>query len=266
MLSGKYTPLDEIIERAYRETGRETIDWNDAIVWIGDALDLIGVPDQYIDRITNGEVNQPEPLQVINFRTVLPADFFSLVAIREFTCKIPLQKSFGTFTQSPTDNQYYDSAVCDPQTVEDFGGTDYTSVTNFNNIDMSYTINNHFIFTTFETGQLEMAYKAFPVDDRGFPLIPDNTKYRLALQNYVCAKIAHQEWIKDPNSSGKKAIYNSFDAEASWYMGAAQTNAVMPDLSTMESIKNNWMRSIIKIDQFDTGFKYMNKAERRRIV
>jgi hypothetical protein len=251
MLSGNYIPLDEVIERAYRESGREEIDWNDAVVWIGDCLDLIGIPGQYLDKITNGEEGMPEPLEVINYRVELPADFFQIIGIREFDLKVPLQKSFGIYTKSPTDNMPYD----------------YNDNYATNDIrNYGYQINEHFIFTTFETGRLEIAYKAFPTDTRGLPLIPDNTKYKLALQNYICAKLARQEWVKDPNSSGKRAIFNDFEREANWYCGAAQTNGIMPDLNTMESIKNNWLRSIPKNDQFDNGFKYMNKAERRRIV
>ena len=250
MLSGKYIPIDGIIERAYRETGRNMIDWNDAIVWIGDCLDLIGIPDQYKTIITDGLNGNPDPIKVENYRAELPADFIELIGMREHDTNMPLDKSFGSYTQTPNDTLQYFNDRYDTDSVRDY----------------SYQINDHFIFFTFEEGEIEMVYKAFPIDERGFPLIPDNTKYRLALQNYVCSKIAHQEWIKDPNNSGKRAIFNDFDREALWYIGAAQTNAIMPDLTTMEALKNNWLRAIPKVDQFENGFKYMNKHERRRIV
>jgi hypothetical protein len=63
--------------------------------------------------------------------------------------------------------------------------------------DVTYKINDNYIITTFKEGaSVLMAYKAFPVDEDGYPLIPDNEKFKQAVQWYIMHKLAFRTWIK----------------------------------------------------------------------
>ena len=57
--------------------------------------------------------------------------------------------------------------------------------------------------------------------------------------------------------------YQIIERDRDWYIGAAQTRSHMPSMDMMESIKNNWIRLIPKINQHRDGFKSANMQEQR---
>ena len=73
-MNSKFVSLASIIERVYRTTDFESIPWSDAAEDILDCLRLIGVPQVYLDKATNGQGDNPIPIIVENFRGELPLD------------------------------------------------------------------------------------------------------------------------------------------------------------------------------------------------
>jgi len=73
-MTSKFTSLSELIERVYRGTDLESIAWQDAAEDTLDVLRLIGVPQSYIDKTTNGQLDNPVPIIITNFRGELPSD------------------------------------------------------------------------------------------------------------------------------------------------------------------------------------------------
>ena len=73
-MNSRFVSLASIIERVYRTAAYETIPWSDASEDVIDVLRLIGVPGSYLDKTTNGQMNNPVPLVVDNFRAELPHD------------------------------------------------------------------------------------------------------------------------------------------------------------------------------------------------
>jgi hypothetical protein len=53
------------------------------------------------------------------------------------------------------------------------------------------------------------------------------------------------------------------EQERDWYIGAAQTRGHMPSVDMMESIKNNILRLIPKINQHSDGFASSGSQEQR---
>ena len=47
-----------------------------------------------------------------------------------------------------------------------------------------------------------------------------------------------------------------------WSQGAARNSFLTPDEATMEFIRRMQTRLIPKLEQFSTGFKYLNERER----
>jgi hypothetical protein len=100
MLNGRYVPIEGIIERVYRDYGfEEDFDWNDAIEWVADALDLIGAPRAYMPKVTDGStaLGNPDPIVIKDHRGDLPCDLHVIVQTREFCSKIPMLHNTDNF-------------------------------------------------------------------------------------------------------------------------------------------------------------------------
>jgi hypothetical protein len=73
-MNSRFVSLASIIERVYRTAEFESIPWQDAAEDVIDVLRLIGVPGSYIDKTCNGQMDNPVPIVIDNFRGELPFD------------------------------------------------------------------------------------------------------------------------------------------------------------------------------------------------
>jgi len=123
-----------------------------------------------------------------------------------------------------------------------------------------YKINNGYIYTNFETGFIEFAFKGIVTDESGFPKIPDDQRYIEAVRWSLIEHIDYKKWrigeIPDK-------IYHYSEQQRDWYIASARSKANIPSIDKMESIKNMFLRSIPKVDFHDSYFKYANVPEKR---
>jgi len=266
-LTGKFVEYKQIIDGVYRDYGfTEQLDWTDAIEWIGDALDLIGAPKQYVDMITDGneEIGHPCPIAITNYRGLLPKGMVYIVAAREGNTKVPMQYSTHTFHKGL---QKYEADV--PELSYTWFGTetfDSPFISTGNNLvkspsesTLTYTLSDCYIFTNFEEGLVELAYKSFPVDSNGYPMIPDNIKYIKAIKAYIAERIAMKLYINDKMTKDKFMFISS---EKDWYIGAATIAGLMPSIDEMESWKAQMVRLIPSINQHATEFRFAGNGEK----
>jgi len=125
--------------------------------------------------------------------------------------------------------------------------------------DLTYTLNDCYIFTNFKEGTVQLDYKAFPTDTEGLPLIPDNVKYIQAVKAYIASKIGQKLWMQNKIDGGK---FNHLQSECAWYIGAATTAGLMPNVDEMESWKNQYVRLIPNLEQHNSSFKYMGDSQK----
>jgi hypothetical protein len=82
-LSGNYISFQSIIEAVYRRAGYQTIDWAEAIEVVAETIRLIGALPAYKDITTNGLNGNPNPLEITDYRVLLPTNLVNLKAIRK---------------------------------------------------------------------------------------------------------------------------------------------------------------------------------------
>ena len=117
--------------------------------------------------------------------------------------------------------------------------------------DLTYKIQGNCIFTApLEQGQIEIAYQAMPMDEEGYPLIPDNSSYSRALEAYI-----KREWFTILFDQGKLngQVLARADQEYSFYVGQAQSEIIMPTIDQMEAISNMW-NTLLPRDEHRHGF------------
>ena len=164
--SSKYTSVQEIIGKVYRDMGMaDQINFADAVEWAGEAIEFIGAPFHLKDKIVR--------IPIVNYRAELPLDLHYIVTsrgyptdcIEEEPCE-EVDTSHYRAMRYSTDS--YHHWYCSNKS---FGDQHCAS-------DLTYKINDNFIFTSYETGFVLIAYKGIPVDNDGFPQIPDDPKFK----------------------------------------------------------------------------------------
>jgi hypothetical protein len=241
-LSGKHIDISYIIERVYRDYGFDLeIKYDEVIEWVWDVMSLIGTPQVMVDKITDGTSTSykgntmPDPIVITDYRGELPNDLYSITLARDYESKMPMVCKSSSFVRD-NDNLIY-----------------------LRESQYSYTINGSYIYPSFETGYVELHYKAFPTSATGMPLVPDDIKFVMATQSYIAERIAFRLWLQDKLTERK---YEKFNQERNWYIGAAQTKSHIPSLDEMEAIKNRFLRLKINPNFHDASFLYANDKER----
>ncbi len=234
-LTGKYVDVAYVIERVYRDYGFDLeIKYDEVIEWIWDVMSLIGAPQQFIDRITDGSATMPKPIDIENFRGELPTDLHSVYLARDYDTKMPMVCKSSSFLRDMEQVFQRESQY-------------------------SYTLNNNYIFTSFEEGQVELHYKAFPTNSLGMPMVPDDIKFIMAVQAYIAERIGFRLYMQDHLTREK---HQKLETDRAWYIGAAGTKANIPSIDEMESIKNRFLRLRIHPDLHSTSFIYSPDSER----
>lgn len=293
MINPGYTSIENLIEQIYIESGYTEIPWNEALAHIERIVGLLGIPAFYITRITDGNTGNAEPIRIENYRGILPSDLIYPMLCREYENKIPMYYSTdgfflnqNTVTQEPTSfsntdwtefqgigqsdldtdsARFYNFLTQYEQEVYSGLSEKYKS-NSIASVNLTYTFNNNYIFTSFEEGWVEMTYKAFPIDGRGLPLIPDDETIKRAIEAYIISMIDNREWRVDPTNQGKKAIKQDSETKAAIAIRRVHSYAKLPDVAEMEAIKNMWLRLNPKINEYATGFKFNTLQEQLRFT
>lgn len=242
--NGKYVSIEPIISKVYRDMGMtEDLDITDAIEWAGEAMEFIGATVYLTEKV--------ESLEVREFKTKLPCDlhYINTVAGRGITLTDDecLDKTL-TYTAMRYTTDSFHHWRC--------GFSDDHSC----NSDLTYAINDDYLFPNFEEGKVLVSYMALPMDERGYPRIPDDVKFKEAVAAHIKWRLGFIKWM-----SGKLPgpVYQKLEQDRDWYIGAAQSRDKMPSIDMAESIKNNWLRLIPKINQHADGHKSAGSAEQR---
>lgn len=236
----------------------EQIRITDIQEWIGEAYEKIGCIKQY-NYVETGTETVPA-IPIVNYQAQLPADLhvLDLVAYseRENGPWYPMRSNTSAFKLGTPvgdmsinekakyvylGNYYPVQTPTNPQTgVTGINvtsqNTDYNKVTNYSN-DPQYFIKPGYIVTTRKGGYLKLAYYAVPLDDEGYPMIPDLASFSEAIYWYVVLKLKYPEYM-----AGRMQQHIYYDIRNNWnfFRKQAYGEAMMPTAGEMISIKNQW--------------------------
>jgi hypothetical protein len=242
MFNGNFITVDSIFEAVNTELKGLNIplDPAEGVEWIGETLEKIGVPGQLVDKITNGDKSLGFPNSIIikDYKGELPIDLYYVVSVIDCGTKAAMKRL--------TDINYMAYHCAKYQT-------------NCNS-SKSYKVNNNFIFTNFKEGEIMMNYKAIPLDDKGYPLIPDNRMVKEAVKYGIISKLAQRMWLQDRFTAGK---FQHFEREYLFYVNAAETSMRVPTYDEAENWKNMFQSLIPDTNAHSSGFRHIGDQERR---
>lgn len=267
MFYGRYTHVNEIIEKVREEFGFEQVPEDAVMEHIWMAMGKIGVKDimeQYDEEIV-----------ITDNRGLMPANIIYINGIREQISGIPLIPSKDIFinqNNTSTNNSqtyiagYTVTGASDDINTEAELAPNYAYVENYpesSNLDpgtsIGYQIRGDYIFCEITSGTLEISYKGFPIWEDNTPKIPDEAKFIEYIVYYLGEKIAKKLYFTDRLSRDK---YEKIEQHLYWNQGSARNKMLTPDEVTMEFIRRMQQRLIPKPEQYSTGFKYLGERER----
>lgn len=227
MTQGKVS-IKFIIEKLYRDLGINTeIDPDLVYEWASEALLFIGAFDQFETIIANITIDE--------HKAKLPCGFYKLESISNENTEL-------YFAGKSLINNFF----CDDCKIPVFPNNNPNGT-----IKQTFYINDNFIITSLQTGNLCITYMGIPVDKDGLPMIPDDVYYMKACTAYVTKMIDYREWRKGrlPDK-----VFKHSESEWDWYCAAARGASNMPDTQKLENLKNILIRLTPQMTQFNKFF------------
>jgi hypothetical protein len=275
-----------IIRKVMRDLKPTNDNWtDDAVEWIGEALEHIGASPQLETKNT--------VLTVKDYKTPLPGDLYYVnqVAINAGVSPNVTTELDAVLAQievindqlAANPNQDLSYELRDLNTRVAILSGIYFSDNDNNNLKMlsygrptfrkdihalgcdnefsdfseSYVIENNLIKTSFKDGKVCLSYTAFPLDEHCYPLVPDDISFREAMFWYIYKKMLLGGYM--PNANGM--TYQVAEEQWKYYCTQARNAANFPDIAGYESFLNQWVRLIPNISRHDDNFRDINKRE-----
>lgn len=245
MHNGKYISVKRVLENVHRNFNLgEEINFYDALEWIGALLSL-----------ANSPFTLDKHIKVINIedgRGKLPCDLHSIIQCGR-------RRSMSTSLGSAPRTFFMENSVVEeneeylPDTSDIYIETSVSDSTYYlepmyysadshllryhlldidHNVDPAcgntYQVNKNHIFTNFENGLVEMAYLRIPLDDEGFPLIPDDETWIKACEYEIAYRILFRNLIVGEGSDQKIRVFNIVERDREHYFASAVNKSKMP--------------------------------------
>lgn len=224
----RYTTIEDIMWRLSRIPQIKNITLEEVAEFTEDLLRLINIPQSL--------VSETSLFDIIDYKAQLPSCIQDVLGVRlmEDNCKIALTYSANPYHTSKNNNE------------------------NCNN-DFTYVLQGCNIITSFSEGIIEVAYKKLPVDDKGFPMIPDEESFKRALVYEIRLRYAEPLW--EMGKMTDKA-FQRIQQERDWYVGQSQSKLAIVNYDQMDMMVKGVNRLIIDTRPRETFFKGFGKSEK----
>jgi len=222
-----------VLDKVYRDLKPKDTTWEvDALEWIGEAIEYIGHH--------SGFVPKRKVLNVDSFRAALPCDYYAVRPRGVRKDGVPLVYGPNGHTYEPDDMATYISAKQVVLPSDNFTVTRYGSalVKGQSTSDYYQLQGLSYLVTSFEQGEVELLYYGFPMDEDGYPTIPNTIYYKEALFWYILAKMIMGGFIHPMFS------YDYCDAKWKHYCTAAANDLSYPTPDKFQAFTNGWVRMI----------------------
>lgn len=213
-------------------------------------ISLHGYPKLYQDRIATVEIK--------DFRGLLPCDLISIMQVKDLATGVCLRAMSDTFTPGlrpePREERHPKDLLNNMKPPKDT----YIPPRKEHFEELSFKTQGRIIFTSFPEGEVEIAYKAIPVDEHGFPLLIDNETYLNALEGYIKVKVFTVKFDTGKIAAG---VLSNAQTDYYWASHLLQSEMTMPSVSEMESISRALTTMLKPVTSFDNGFKNLGDRE-----
>ena len=211
---------------------------------------LHGYPQLYQDKIVE--------VPIKDFRGLLPCDLISVIQVRDVETHQCLRSMTDTFT--PALRPKPKNIPRHKDLLNNMQG-EYIPPRKEEIEEGTFKTQGRIIFTSFPHGEVEIAYKAIPIDENGFPLLIDDEVYLNALESYIKKQVFTVKFDTGKIQSG---VLSNAQSDYAWNAHLLQSEMTQPSMAEMESI-SRYLNTMIKPTRsFDQGFKHLGDREYMR--
>lgn len=267
-VTGKYASLKAIVERVYSDFGLNfPFSYDEAAEWAGSILSQLGCSSALEDKVACRKVEEG--------RFELPCDLESVTQIAKLegaeipNCTLAAFSFQGAGTAivpvSVVDipARTFELCRCEDGTEVDLNGirllpmrwsTDNFHYKFHNNMgdynrgcDLSYKLNRGYGFPSFKEGRVAISYKAIPLDEDGYPLIPNEEFWRNAVKWELGWKLASKAWLSDVITKDK---FQWIEQNRDWYIAQAVNKS---KIFTNDDEAQSWVNQMTTLIPRGTG-------------
>ncbi len=225
------TSVNTVISKITRDLhlGDTEIPYQDFIEWIAEALKHIGSYYQFTEKATQ--------ITIEDYKGVLPCDCYKVIRMLN-----------GFYYQQNNEN-----LTTNPDSIDNA-----TDIANIKITNMDFNVNHNIITTSYREGKIDIQYLALPIDEHGFPMIPDDVSFMDALFWKVTYMLCLQGYefkntqLRDINFT--KSKWN-------FYCMQARGTANMPDLDSMERLKNIFLTLKPNVNAYAESFQSVGRKQ-----
>lgn len=211
-MAEQYLSIKKILDSCLRHPLMQDLSLETAVDYTIDFMRIVGMPRMFTEKVVR--------IPIDKYRALLPCDYYQTIQVR-----IP---GGHTLVYS----------------------TDSFHMSNKGN-SSTYKIQGNIIYTSIESGELELAYLAISTDADGYPLLPDNSSFTRALELYI-----KKQWFTILFDLGKitSAVLQNTQQEYAWAVGDCQSEFNRMSIDQMEAFSNSWRTMILRDHQHSSGF------------
>jgi hypothetical protein len=97
----------------------------------------------------------------------------------------------------------------------------------------TYTLNDNYVFPSFTSGIVAIAYDAIPTDKEGNPMIPADEQWVKAAEFEIAYRIGYMLWTIDKL---KDKVFSMLERDRDWYFAQAVNYSKIPSVDEMHGI------------------------------
>ena len=212
IMAEQYINIKVVLDRILRHPLMQDLSLETAVDYTIDFMRIVGMPRMFTEKVVR--------ITIDKYRALLPCDYYQTIQVR-----IPGGHALVYSTDSFHMNNKGNSST--------------------------YKIQGNIIYTSIESGELELAYLAISTDEDGYPLLPDNSSFTRALELYI-----KKQWFTILFDLGKitSAVLQNTQQEYAWAVGDCQSEFNRMSIDQMEAFSNSWRTMILRDHQHSSGF------------
>lgn len=219
-----WVSINTVLDRLLRHPMLQDVTLESAVQYAVDFIQVAGCPMQYTEK--------EEAVDIEDYRGLLPCDLIQINLVKDCKSHKVLRSTTNYFSEQ---NSHISSQD-----------------------DLTFRLQGKVIIVSFKEGKVIISYKSIPVDEDGFPLVPDHPAFLTALESYIKWKQFEVLFDQGKITVG---VYQNAQQQYYWNVGRYQSQFTLPSVSEMESITNMLNTLVPQHNQFRQGFKHLGDKE-----
>ena len=223
MVTGNNISVGNILWKVLKQPIVQDLKYEDAAEYAIEYLRLIGASLAFEDRV--------ERIKLSNYKGLLPANLINIKGISYSDCECD-----GGIAMRYASNIYHTDIGNNCEV-----GQEYTYITQ-----------NNVVTTSMKDGWVNISFSALATDEFGYPLIPDNESFKVALEYYIIHRTLEGLW-----SMGKitDKVFQYYEQKRHYYSAQATNSMTIKNMDQMETMFNAINRLIIDVNPQETFYK-----------